>query len=195
MTVAAPCVAPVLPFPAAQYLKAVADHRDKEAMAQLFQYYAPRLKGWLCAGRLAEDVADDIVQETFFLVWQKAHLYQPGKAAASTWIYTLARNVRIDRLRQLHKIAALHGASVEIPDMEHEDVAENALSLRDALKKLPAEQVQILQDAFFLGLTHEEIARKRLLPLGTVKSRLRLALEKARNLLGFFLWILLLNNS
>lgn len=166
-------------------LVAVGQKRDKAAFAELFDYYAPRIKSFLIKGGASPDVADELAQETMVTVWQKAASFDPAKAQASTWIFTIARNKRIDALRK--KIR---------PEIDTDDAdlvadetpsAQEAMAQQEetdimarALKSLPPEQSDLLYKSFFEDKTHADIAKEANLPLGTVKSRIRLALEKLR---------------
>jgi RNA polymerase sigma-70 factor (ECF subfamily) len=142
----------------------------------------------LRAGTGAE-LAEDIAQDTLLTVWRKAAQFDPARANASAWIYTIARNLRIDRLRsdQRAKAFALYEAA-EAVAAERPDDALNAIEcerrVRAAMQDLPPEQVQVVTLSFFEGKAHGEIAKVLKLPLGTVKSRLRLAMSRLRNGLG-----------
>jgi RNA polymerase sigma-70 factor, ECF subfamily len=168
---------------------AIASTKDRAAFAELFQFYAPRIKTMLMRQGATADAAEDMAQETLVTVWRKATSFDPSRASASAWIYTIARNLRIDRLRSDNraKIYAL----LEKPDAEEPvrpdgvlDMAERQQRVRTALNALPAEQVHVLQLSFFEGRAHGDIAAQLNLPLGTVKSRLRLAMSRLRGLLG-----------
>lgn len=161
--------------------------RDRDAFITLFEYYAPRLKSWLLQSRTSEAQAEEIVQNTMTAVWQKAKSYDPDKAKASTWIFTIARNKRIDAFR---KTGARETALEDIPgERRDEDAvlpdaqaaqAQTREILQRAVAELPEEQAELLHMAFFEDKTHQKIADETGLPLGTVKSRLRLALKKLR---------------
>ena len=163
--------------------------KDRAAFAELFGFLAPRLKADL--KRLASDdaTAEELTQEVMLTVWRKAGLFDPKQASASTWIYRIARNRRIDLARKDGKPALdadeplLPPGGVEAPD-DAVFARDREAKVREALKTLPAEQVELLRLAFFEGLSHSEIAERQDLPLGTVKSRLRLAFDKLRGVLG-----------
>lgn len=165
-------------------LLAVASRKDKAAFAELFDYFAPRIKSFLMKGGSGPDLADELAQETMIAVWQKAQSYNPTKANASTWIFTIARNKRIDHLRRVRpEIDPADpmlveddslSASEKIGQQQETDMMANAL------KTLPAEQADLLYKSFYEDKTHADIARETKLPLGTVKSRIRIALEKLR---------------
>jgi RNA polymerase sigma-70 factor (ECF subfamily) len=174
---------------AADWIAAIARHQDRAAFASLFEFYAPRIKTMLTRLGAAADTAEDVAQETLLTVWRKASYFDPARASASAWIYTIARNLRIDRLRG-DKRAKLY-APYEMVEPEAPAGADSALnaSERDervhaALRELSAEQVRVLQLSFFEGRAHGDIAALLDLPLGTVKSRVRLAMTRLRQLLG-----------
>jgi RNA polymerase sigma-70 factor (ECF subfamily) len=166
-------------------IRAVAATRDKGAFRALFEFYAPRTKTMLMRMGVAGELAEDIAQETMMAVWRKADMFDPGRASAAAWIYTIARNIRIDRLRRDQR-ARLH-AVLEILELEAPERSDAALDageqgrrVADAMKKLSEEQVQVIEMSFFTGLAHGEIASRLRIPLGTVKSRLRLAMARLR---------------
>ena len=137
----------------------------------------------------AADAAEDVAQEALLTVWRKAAYFDPARASASAWIFTIARNLRIDRLRGERR-ATLY-APLELVEPELPQTPDHALSalerderVRAALRELSPEQVRVLQLSFFEGRAHGDIAALLNLPLGTVKSRVRLAMGRLRNLLG-----------
>lgn len=160
--------------------------RDKDAFAKIYDYYAPRIKSFLMRGGLSADIADELAQETMLTVWHKAESFDPKQAAASTWIFTIARNKKIDYLRKYNRPdpdqndPLVAGEQPVMPDQDIQtEEQENALS--KAIKDLPEEQSFLIQKSFFEDKTHSEIAQETNIPLGTVKSRLRLALERLRH--------------
>src|SRR5690606_35947426 len=165
----------------------VARKKDKEAFVALFSHFAPRIKSFLMRGGMIEDEAEELAQETMLTMWQKAEPFDPYKASASTWIFTIARNKKIDRLRKNGVITLdldeLVLAGTE-PAAETIDLDWTHGGARDklnaALKELPEEQAALVRKAFYEDLSHGEIAEATQLPLGTVKSRLRLGLAKLR---------------
>jgi len=173
----------------ADWIAAIAARQDRTAFAALFAFYAPRIKTLLMRMGASADVGEDIAQETLLSVWRKAASFDPARASASTWIYTIARNLRIDRLRH-DNMARLYEQSetVEREGPERPDATlsaeERAQRVRAALDKIPEEQVCVLKLSFFEGHAHGDIAEELKLPLGTVKSRLRLAMSRLRLLLG-----------
>lgn len=168
-------------------LLAVARHRDREAFRRLFDHFAPRLRSFLRRMRVNEATLDDIVQDVFANVWRRAASYDPAKANASTWIFTIARNRRIDLARRtrpevdLDDPATVHEEADDapLPD-EQAGSVQMARLLAGALATLPPEQSDIVAMAYQRDMSHSEIAAELGLPLGTVKSRLRLALSKLR---------------
>ncbi len=160
-------------------------NKDRDAFSNLFEYYAPRIKAYL--RRLASDdaTAEELTQDVMLTIWRKAAQFDPSHASASTWIFRIARNRRIDLARRTNKPDLDPNEPMLIPEAETapDDAAqagEREIRVREALKTLPAEQIRLLQLAFFDGLSHSEIAEQENLPLGTVKSRLRLAFDKLR---------------
>lgn len=163
--------------------------RDRRAFVALFHLFAPRLKAFLCRGSLDAGLAEEIIQEVMVVVWRKADSFDPARASAATWIYTIARNRRIDRLRQERRPEIDPDDPALVP--EPEDAADFALMREDdrtrlhqAIDQLPPDQSDLLRMAYFEDKPHSAIAAERQLPLGTVKSRLRLALVRLRTLLG-----------
>jgi RNA polymerase sigma-70 factor (ECF subfamily) len=171
------------------WIVAIAVRQDRAAFAALFEFYAPRIKTMLMRLGAAADAAEDVAQETLLTVWRKAAYFDPVRASASAWIYTIARNLRIDRLRGDRR--ASFYADYDRVDPEPPPGPDSALSanerdarVRRALQELSAEQFRVLQLSFFEGRAHGDIAALLNLPLGTVKSRVRLAMTRLRQLLG-----------
>jgi RNA polymerase sigma-70 factor (ECF subfamily) len=173
----------------AQWIGAIADRRDRAAFAALFGFYAPRIKGMLMRAGAGADAAEDLAQEALLTIWRKAAQFDPSRASASAWVYTIARNLRIDRLRRDQRATAFalyesfYTPEAERPDGSF-DIAECEERVRAALRELPEEQALVVKLSFFEGRAHGEIAKTLKLPLGTVKSRLRLAMGHLRGLLG-----------
>jgi RNA polymerase sigma factor (sigma-70 family) len=170
-------------------LVAVGETRDRDAFIRLFSHFAPRVKSFLMRGGMSPDQADELAQETMLSVWEKAPQYDPARAAASTWIFTIARNRRVDMLRKTARPEfylddpAFVADSAPLPD-EEAGHAENEKKVAAALAALPDEQASMIRKAFFEDKTHAAIAGETGLPLGTVKSRIRLALDRLRYNLG-----------
>ena len=171
-----------------QLLISVGETRDRKAFAQLFQHFGPLLKGFAHDSRNEgwfPGLGDDLVQEVMIKVWNKAAGYNAEKASATTWIYTVARNCRIDMLRRKSNTQHL---PLENEDFWHEPDEETPISLlqqkrsedrvQASLAQLPKEQDQILRKVYLEGKSHAEASAELGLPLGTVKSRVRLALQK-----------------
>jgi RNA polymerase sigma factor (sigma-70 family) len=171
---------------AVELMAAVAERRDRAAFAQLYGHFAPRLKAYLMRQGADEGSAEDIIQDTMLTVWHRAASFDPAKAGVATWIYTIARNKRIDRLRRERYPEAELDDPALVPDAPAAADVVLAASqaearLRRAIGTLPAEQAELLQLAFFQDKSHSAIAEERGLPLGTVKSRIRLALQRLRH--------------
>ncbi|MBV8105965.1 MAG: sigma-70 family RNA polymerase sigma factor [Hyphomicrobiales bacterium] len=169
---------------------AIAASHDRAAFAELFGFFAPRVKGYLQRTGTSEAEAEDLAQETMLAVWRKAGLYDPGNASPATWIFTIARNLRIDSLRRERRAGAV---KVEEAEAEYEVdqapladarflAAEAEARVRKALKTLPSDQLRVIEMSFFEERPHGEIARALEIPLGTVKSRVRLAMRSLRGL-------------
>ena len=164
--------------------------RDRGAFRHLFDHFSPRLKSFFLKAGTNPQMAEELVQETFAQIWRKAHLYDSSKAAASTWIFTIARNQRIDRLRSektfVYKDQDFFASQLVSEEEQTRDVHRSELVERvsKALSLLPANQAEIVNLAFYEDATHADIARKLSLPLGTVKSRMRLAFGRLRKILS-----------
>lgn len=172
----------------AELLEKIAEHRDKQAFRELFVKFGPKVKGLLMSQGADVETAEELMQETLMTVWRKAHLFSSQKGSASTWIFTIARNLRIDRLRS----EKIWGSMVyEVVDQASDDKGQDEvvheqqrkLKLSDAMKKISKEQQEVLQLSYVKGLSHSEISEQLDLPLGTVKSRMRLAYGKIKELL------------
>jgi RNA polymerase sigma-70 factor, ECF subfamily len=168
-------------------LRSIAVDRDRAAFAELFGHFAPRVKGFLMRYGLPDVLSEDLAQETMLTVWRKADRFDPARAGVSTWIFTIARNKRIDRLRRDRGGAARFDISDEADNCgSSEELAiaeETAEQVRMAIAALPDNQAQIVRLSFFAEKPHAEIAQELGIPLGTVKSRVRLALARLRGLL------------
>lgn len=166
-------------------LAAVAQERDVAAFEVLFRHYAPRVKAYMA--RLARDgaAAEELMQETMMAVWSKAAQYEPSRGNVSAWIFTIARNQRIDAYRKMRRPAFDPADPAFVPDdapgadTRVGDLQE-AECLRRAMAQLPDEQRELLKESFFNDRSHSAIAETLGIPLGTVKSRIRLAFAKLR---------------
>jgi RNA polymerase sigma factor (sigma-70 family) len=168
-----------------ELLVAIARDRDRTAFGLLFGCMAPRIKAYLLRSGVGSSQADELVQEVMLMVWHRADTFDPARAMASTWIFTIARNKRIDAARRDRRPEYDPEDPALVPDQPPAadrsiETAEACVRLRDAIGKLPAEQADLLRLAFLEDQPHSTIARHKGLPLGTVKSRLRLALERLR---------------
>lgn len=169
----------------------VARARDRAAFVILFRHFAPRVKSYLLRHGASDGQAEEATQEAMATLWHRAPLYDPAKAAVSTWIFTIARNKQLDALRRRKRpepemLPEIHPAA----EAQAEDsevllgLAQESDLLRDALEKLPPKQKAMIEKAYFGDLTHAEISQDTNLPLGTIKSRIRLGLERLRHEIG-----------
>lgn len=171
----------------AEFLQRIAERGDVEAFRKLFQSYAPRVKSYMMRQGADANTAEELAQETMMAVWRKAGLYSADKGSATTWIYTIARNLRIDRLRkELTWVGLPEGHDqVASGDALPDDVLtdnERKVRVQAALAALPPDQLEVVLLSYVEGLSHSEIAARLSLPIGTVKSRMRLAYLKIRDL-------------
>jgi RNA polymerase sigma-70 factor (ECF subfamily) len=176
----------------ARLVSAIATHQDRAAFASLFEYFAPRIKSFMKRSGASETGAEELAQETMLMVWRKAGLYDPTTTGAAAWIFTIARNLRIDVYRRERRDGTfeLSGAEVEF-QIDESPQPDSRLStmqseqqVRSALSELSEDQKRVVQLSFFDEKAHAEIAQILEIPLGTVKSRLRLALVRLRRLLN-----------
>lgn len=170
-------------------LSAVALAGDRQAFAQLFQYYAPRLKTYMRKLGTDDVVAEELAQEAMLAVWRKAASFDPGRANAGTWIFAIARNLRIDMLRKERRpeIDVDDPELVADPAPRADEVLaaeQDERRVRAAMAGLPADQAEVVKLSFYEDTPHAEIAARLKIPLGTVKSRLRLAMKRFRSELG-----------
>ena len=173
-------------------IAAIAARQDRAAFDALFQYFAPRVKTYMMRSGVSEARAEDLAQETMLTVWRKAPLFDPESHGASGWIFAIARNLRIDAFRRERRGGVSEVGEVEaefqvddapLPDASLE-TAESETRLRSALERLPADQVRVIELSFFEEKAQAEIAGILRIPLGTVKSRLRLALKQTPQCVG-----------
>ncbi|MGD1016255.1 MAG: sigma-70 family RNA polymerase sigma factor [Roseiarcus sp.] len=175
----------------AERIEAIANRQDREAFADLFRHFAPRVKGFLRRNGASEAQAEEIAQEAMLTVWRKAQLFDAGAFGAATWIFTIARNLRIDAVRRERRGGGLRVEEVEAeyeidatPAADAQIVAAQAEArVRAALDALPDDQLEAIRLSYFEERSHGEIAQALQIPLGTVKSRLRLAMKRLRGLL------------
>jgi RNA polymerase sigma-70 factor (ECF subfamily) len=173
----------------AALVETVARDRDRAAFADLFAHFAPRLNGYLLGQGVPPGVAEELVQETMLTVWRRAETYDRRQSGVSTWLFTIVRNKRIDRLRREKRPELDPNDPLLVPDPPAPpdsalDVAEREARLRQAIAELPVEQADLIRIAFYEDRSHRDIAADTGLPLGTVKSRIRLALARLRQLVG-----------
>jgi RNA polymerase sigma-70 factor (ECF subfamily) len=166
------------------WMLAVRDARDKAAFARLFDFYAPRLKGFVMRGGMDAALAEEIVQDVMLTVWHKAAQFDPERAQVSGWIYQITRNRQIDTIRRTGRAMP--------EELKHEDdhepdagqvlaMEQEAGKLKQALSRLKPEQRAMIEKAYLGDLTHQEIRDQTGLPLGTIKSRIRLGLDRLRH--------------
>lgn len=164
-------------------LRCVARYSDEAAFAALFGYFAPRVKAFLIKSGTDSAIAEECMQDVMATVWQKAHLFDPSRASVSTWVFTIARNRRIDILRRSRRPEPEDLPWGPEPERDQADVLalqQESKKLGQVLKTLPDNQRELIEQAYFGDMSHGEIAKATGLPLGTIKSRIRLALEKLR---------------
>ena len=168
----------------AELIKKVETLKDTSAFEKLFNHFAPRVKAFLMKSGADPQMAEECSQEVMATVWRKAHLFDPSRASASTWIFTIARNKKIDAIRKQNRPEP----EQLYPDQDYESDQESVVELQQeterltlALGELPEKQRVLVEKAYLGELSHSEIAEITGLPLGTIKSRIRLALEKLRH--------------
>jgi RNA polymerase sigma-70 factor (ECF subfamily) len=173
---------------AADLIEAIASRQDRAAFAALFRHFAPRVKAFVIRGGTDAETAQEVAQEALVMVWRKAASFDRSRASAATWIYTIARNKRIDLLRRSARpIDTEDWLVVYAPEGEDADksvlAGQTYTRVKELLGGLSADQLVVIQKAFFEDKTHTVIAEELKLPLGTVKSRIRLALGRLREAL------------
>ncbi len=174
----------------AAWIKAVAEQADRQAYARLFCHYAPRIKAYLMRGGTDACQAEELAQESLLVLWHKACHFDATQASVGTWLFTIARNLRVDRFRSLG-VAAMPYDEAELqavadeapPPDERLQLAQLRERMRVALHQMPAAQARVLRLCYFEGQPHTRIATELQLPLGTVKSRMRAALAYLRRAL------------
>ena len=165
---------------------AVARIQDRRAFAQLFEHFAPRIKGLMLQFGASPARAEEIAQDAMLVVWRKAHLFDPAGASPSGWIFRISKNLHLDALRRDQRLAELR-LEPDPEDVPRPDAIVSARDtqerVRDAMTLLSEEQLRVITLSFFEEKPHAEIAKELHIPLGTVKSRVRLAMQKLRELL------------
>ncbi len=158
---------------------------DKKIYARLFNHFAPKVKAYILRLGVAVSAAEEVTQEVMLSVWRKAHMYHPEKAAASTWIFTLARNQSIDWMRKQkypqYSLDEWSETASESGQGEQEVLSDRVAK---AIRQLPEKQAQVIYMSYFEGRSHGDIASRLDIPLGSVKSRIRLASEKLKQIWG-----------
>jgi RNA polymerase sigma-70 factor (ECF subfamily) len=174
------------------WVRAVAESADRTAFAALFRHFAPRLKSFLVRSGSSEAVAEELAQEAMVQLWRRASSFDPARAQVSTWLYTIVRNLRIDHQRRQFGRAEVDaelsddealGADAGMEPEVQMLAAQRERGVRRALEALPPEQAQVLRLSFYEEHAHPAIAKALGIPLGTVKSRIRLAVTQLRRLL------------
>jgi len=166
------------------WMLAIRDNRDRVAFAALFDHFAPRLKGFVMRSGIGSGQAEEIVQDVMLTVWRKAALFDPHRAPVSAWIYQITRNRQIDVIRKENRplpeeLAEDHTAEPDAAQILA--VEQEAGQLKQALSRLRTDQREVIEKAYLGEMTHQEIGRLTGLPLGTIKSRIRLGLERLRH--------------
>jgi RNA polymerase sigma-70 factor (ECF subfamily) len=178
--------------PWGRLIEAVATRQDRAAFAVLFEHFAPRVKSFMRRSGATDAVAEELAQETLLTVWRKSALFSSSGAGASAWIFTIARNLRIDAVRRERRGDAPRASDINVEYQADESVqpdsqmaaAQSELRVRAAMAELSEEQSRVVELSFYEEKAHAEIAQILQIPLGTVKSRLRLAMNRLRGLLG-----------
>jgi len=165
-------------------IAAIAARGDRNAFSALFVHYAPRVKSYMMRLGAPAEAAEELAQETLLIVWRRAAAFDPARAAPSTWIFTIARNLRIDRARREGRPGPREDPTDALAGPAPPDAllagAQSEARIGRAVADLPPDQAQVVRLAFFSDKPHSEIAQELDLPLGTVKSRLRLAMSRLR---------------
>jgi RNA polymerase sigma factor (sigma-70 family) len=169
----------------ASCMQRVADERDKSSFMQLYDYFSPRVNAYLVGQGVDAAGAEDLTQEALLALWNKAHLYNPEKAAVSTWLFRVARNLWIDKLRKQRGVAYESDDGLADVAVVSNDYGEaDGDRLQAVLETLPRNQAQVVYKSYYEGKSHSEIAQETGMPLGSVKSSLRLAIKAFRQHFG-----------
>ncbi len=158
-------------------LERIASTGDKHMYMDFYDHFAPRLKSWLLGVAKDDVLAEELTQETMMTVWRKSKQYDSKKAAASTWIFRIARNLHVDHLRR-QRVRDKAVLVYDECETVNYDAHADSFRIRDEIKKLPVQQAQVIYKSYFEGKSHQEISDEMSLPLGSVKSSLRLAFQK-----------------
>lgn len=166
------------------HMTRIRDAQDQAAFAELFQYFAPRVKAFLMRSGADATLAEECTQEVMATLWQKAHLFDASRASVATWVFTIARNRKIDALRKQRRPEPedlVWGPEEEPDQADILSLQQETEQLGRAIAALPEKQRELIEKAYFGDLSHSEIAEQTGLPLGTIKSRIRLALDRLRH--------------
>lgn len=172
----------------ARLMEAVASARDVDAFERLFRHYGPRVRAFMMRQCRDGQMADELMQETMMTVWNKAGLFYSDRGTVDAWIFTVARNLRTSAFRKAKRPVFDPTDPVFVPDDplepgDHLERIDDAERLRRAMEDLPPEQLEVLKYAFFDEISHRKLAEKLNLPVGTIKSRIRMAFGKLRKAL------------
>lgn len=170
------------------WIEAIARERCESSFRRVFQHFAPRVRTFLRQKGLEERLAQDMTQEVMTRIWLKADQFDRGKAGASTWVYTISRNLLIDEVRKRRRAQIDPNDPMFVPDESESpdagiEAADRKKALKAAISELPGDQAQVLRMIYIGGMKQQAVAQELSIPLNTVKSRLRLALQKMRRTL------------
>lgn len=166
------------------HVRRIQTERDHAAFAELFRHFAPRVKAFLMKSGASQTLAEECTQEVMATLWHKADMFDPSRASVATWIFTIARNRKIDMIRKTRRPEPEDlpwGPEAEPDQEEVIALQQDTEKLGEALAQLPQKQRELVEKAYFGDLSHSQIAAETGLPLGTIKSRIRLALERLRH--------------
>ena len=161
----------------------IREHQDKAAFAAVYRHFGPRVKAFLMRSGADASLAEECMQDVMATVWTKAHMFDPSRASLATWVFTIARNRKIDALRKQRRPEPEDLAWGPDHEPDQADVMalqQESTQLSRAIAELPEKQRVLIERAYYADLSHSEIAAETGLPLGTIKSRIRLALERLR---------------
>jgi len=161
----------------------IAKSQDKASFDKIFKYFAPRIMGYLVSSGTNRAISEEITQEVLSVVWQKAYQFDQKVANVSTWIFTIARNKRIDRVRKnenpYYNLTDLIDSLYSNSSAQNQEIEEG---IDDILSELNEEEKKLLKMNFLEGKSHKMISKETKTPLGTIKSRIRSALHKMRGI-------------
>ena len=164
-------------------ISAVAIRRDRESFMQIYDHFAPKVRVYLVGLGASPAVAEELAQDALLRVWQRAQTYDASRSALSTWIFRIARNLYIDRLRKEPQWVDIQDdleEQIQIEDTQSprtESYAEHA-QLETWIEQLPAVQARLIRMSYLESKTHSEIAAELNMPMGTVKSHIRRAFQR-----------------